>query len=149
MATRGGLGVKVDPAAMGILARDLRALPVRMQARVRRALAEAGVDLAGRIRSNASWSSRIPNAVSVSSIVIAGKDIRTTVTVDGAKAPEAAPLENQGRPGRFRRPVYGYRDRIVEQDAHPFIAPAVLASTEPTAKKVLDAIDQAAKDVHL
>jgi hypothetical protein len=72
--------------------------------------------IADGIRAEASWSTRIPGAVSVQT-----NGNGAAVTVDSRIAPEAGPLNNRGQAGTFTHPVYG-NDWTVQQQARPFLA---------------------------
>lgn len=71
-----------------------------------------------------AWSSRIPQ-----SFRIVGEGDNVVVYAGGEQAPEAAPLENDGKRGYFRHPVFGNDDVWVDQKARPFFTPAFRSVT--------------------
>ncbi len=71
-----------------------------------------------------SWSSRIPG-----SFTIQGAGDNVVVRAAGDAAPEGAPLENEGKRGTFRHPVFGNREVWVDQKARPFFNPVFLRVT--------------------
>lgn len=67
----------------------------------------------------AAFSSHIPG-----SFRIVGMGDNVVVYAGGESAPSAAPIENEGKRGTFRHPVFGNRDVWVSQRARPFFGPA-------------------------
>jgi len=65
----------------------------------RTALLKGAERIAVDARAKASWSTRIPGSVEVKAL-----GSRISVTAD---APNAAPLENRGKEGEFKHPVFG------------------------------------------
>ena len=119
--SRSGIGVAGDTRALNRLARDLRRAAPEVYAETRgriRAVAEVVAD-GGRSNAEA-FSTRIPGTVRV-----VGAGLSVKVIAGGDAAPDAAPLENKGREGTFRHPVFGDRQKWVEQQARPFLAPAL------------------------
>ena len=131
----------VDRGALEDLIRDLGAVPPAVQRELRPALQKATQPTLQRIRQNGSWSMRIPDAVRISTSF--GKTPGVTLRVDAGKAPGARPIEHDGQPGTFRRPVYARGDRNTwtwrPQAARPFFYRAV----EETADQVRDALGDA------
>ncbi|MGH3026732.1 MAG: hypothetical protein ACRDLR_09820 [Gaiellaceae bacterium] len=120
-----------------VTSNDLRALYLRLheiapelRVALRHGVVAAGHDTAEAVKREASWSTRIPAAVSVKAS-FAAKTVGLRITVDKTKAPEARPLEHGGRDGSFRHPVFAdaseTRDQWtwVDQPAHPFFAKAI------------------------
>lgn len=99
-------------------------------------LAAAGEIVAAKARSNASFSSRIP-----ASIKVRRRGSRVKIQAGSSLAPHAAPLENHGRPGTFRHPVFGDREVWVSQPARPFLTPAAEDSVEAVEAAVLSLVD--------
>lgn len=65
------------------------------------------------------------------------------VQAGGDAAQYAPAFENQGKVGTFRHPVFGNREVWVNQQAHPFLRPALQAQSANLAKKIDAAIDRA------
>ena len=111
-----GIEFKVDTTDTRRVAAELRAAAGRLPDALRRGVRAAADPIAAGIRAEASWSTRIPRAVSVHA---SGKG--AAVTIDPSIAPEAAALNNRGQAGMFTHPVYG-NDWTVQQRARPFLA---------------------------
>lgn len=60
---------------------------------------------------------------------IVGRGDNVVVYAGGPSAPEAAPLENDGKFGTFRHPVFGNREVWVAQKGRPFFTPAFRSVT--------------------
>ena len=87
-----------------------------------------------------------PHSTKIPPTIRRGGSVGTlTVSAGGAKAPNAAPLENGGQTGTFRHPVMGDMNVWVTQEAHPFLHPAAEAQSAALAVKVDLAIDEAIK----
>lgn len=99
----------------------------------------AGQVVKTAIQSNAGFSSRIPGAVRMTTS-FGSKTGGVRIWVDAKKAPHARPLENLGRSGSFRHPVFGDMDVWVSQPAHPFFFPAVKSSGGKVRSLVEDAV---------
>ena len=69
-----------------------RAFKVSIMKQLRAAVVEASADVSGRVRSNASWSGRIPGAVGVS-VRMNPKGASVKLIVNKNAAPHARPLE--------------------------------------------------------
>lgn len=128
-------------AGLQALIKDLGAIPPAVQRNLRPALQRAVQPAAQRVRSNASWSSRIPRATKVSTSF--GRTPGVTIRIDAKAAPGARPIEHDGQPGTFRHPVYGNREVWRDQPARPFFYRAI----EATADQIRDAIGDAVMDV--
>ena len=105
-------------------------------------LRRAGEIVAADARSRAGFSSRIPGTVKVR---VSGPSV--SVVAGGSGAPGAAPLENRGRSGTFRHPVFGNRDVWVAQEAHPFLVPAADAQMGRIVAAVEQAVDDALRRI--
>lgn len=123
------------------LIKDLGEIPPDVRRELRPALRRAAQPALQRIRSNASWSSRIPGAAKLSTSF--GHTPGVTLRVDATQAPGARPIEHDGEPGTFRHPVYGNREVWRSQAARPFFYRAI----EATADQISDAIGDAVMDV--
>jgi HK97 gp10 family phage protein len=107
---------------------------------------KAAGPVADQARANASWSSRIPAAMSVgvsSSRRYPGAQIK----VDKDRAPHARLYEwgSGRRATSFRHPVYGNRENWVEQSTRPFIRPAIRAKGEEFIKACDRVVDETAR----
>lgn len=135
-ASQTGVSIVADTRQLSRLARDLRRASPDAWKALRVALRVAAEPVAQEARSRAGFSTRIPATVKVK--VTAGGNIK--IVAGGPNAPEAAPLENKGRAGVFRHPVFGQRENWVEQPARPFLAPAFDAHKERVVAEVEAAV---------
>jgi hypothetical protein len=121
----------------------LRSVPSEARSDVRKAVIAATREMRADMAARASWSSRIPRAITTRTSFARGS---VELRVDARRAPHARPYEGIGtRGGTFRHPVFGsaYDDRNgwtwVTQAARPFFFPTVDRHRE----KVRDAVETA------
>lgn len=126
------------------LARDL----YRMGAAGRRALGsrfrEIGQPVLADAQSRASWSSRIPAALSVRANV---RDTRMGIELraSAGAAPHARPFEGLAGGGQFRHPVFG-RDTWVTESTRAFALPAVQSNESRASEACATAFEDAARE---
>lgn len=137
----GGAG---DPLA--VIARDMRALPEEARKAVRPALRRAGMVVAREATVNASWSSRIPGTIRVSTSFRLNRE-GVEVRAGGPSAPHARPYENLGDPGIFRHPVYGNREVWVSQTARPFLFKAARSTEGTVTVMITETMDDVAQSL--
>jgi hypothetical protein len=105
----------------------------------------AGGELvAADIKQRASFSKRIP-----SSVVLRTTGANFKITVGGAAAPNAVPIENRGK-GFVRHPTYSPRPAVDEKvgwtskNSHPAVgAPALEAQADKIVEVVMGQLDAA------
>jgi bacteriophage HK97-gp10 putative tail-component len=136
--SKSGISIYADTKQLSVLARNLRIAAPEAWKACRVSLRAAGNVVASDARSRASYSSRIPASIKVRTT--AGGNVK--VVAGGPQAEDAAPLENKGRAGTFRHPVFG-TDTWVEQKAQPFLAPALAAHESEVAQMIEDAVTAA------
>ena len=128
-----------DLHRMGAAAR--RSLRERMQREAGPLLAEA--------RTRASWSTRIPGAITVRAVTDQTRGrVGVQLRVSTAAAPHARPYEGiskQGSSSYFRHPVYGNPDAWVSQTTRPFAQPAAQARGAAARAACMAALDDAAR----
>lgn len=125
----------------GELARALRRLPEEARRELRPALRHAGQLVRNKAASNASWSTRIPGALSVVTSA-SGSRPAVAVVARGARAPHARPYEGIAGTSTFRHPVYG-GDTWVAQACRPFLAPAVRTEQPAVVAELSGAVGRA------
>lgn len=130
--------------ALSELARDLYRMPAATKRQMRKTFSNAAQPMLADAKSRASWSSRIPGAISVQ---VTSTDVRLGVAlrISAAAAPHARPYEGlsaQGGSSYFRHPVFGNRENWVSQTTRPYAWPAVKAASD----KVIPAIGAAFED---
>jgi hypothetical protein len=142
-ASRSGVAIVADTAQLSRLARDLRIAAPEAWKACRVSLRAMGRLVADDAKERASFSSRIPGSIRVR--VTSGGNVK--VVAGGAKAPDAAAIENQGR-GHVRHPVFGDREVWTDKNSPPaFLAPALDAHREEVMKGIEDAVVAAVERV--
>lgn len=127
------------------LIHDMGRVPDDLRKRLRPKLREAGKIVAADAKLRASWSTRIPRAISVRTSFTKTRP-GVSVIVDRKKAPHGRPYEHGGGPGTFRHPVFGNREIWVSQRARPFLEPALEAKGNEAGRRITDAVDEATRD---
>lgn len=127
------------------LARDLHRMPAATKRRMRKTFSDAAQPMLSDAKQRASWSSRIPGAISVQ---VTSTDVRLGVVlrISAAAAPHARPYEGMGTGGSFRHPVYGNRENWVSQATRPYAWPAVKAASDKVIPAIGDAYEDAARE---
>lgn len=144
--------VDIDQGDLRKLVADLKTLEggKKQVAALRKNLKAAADPMAGQVRANASWSSRIPGAVGVR-VAFTAKRVGVSVFVSRTKAPHARPIENSGEAGTFLHPVFGRTKRrgtryvTAEQPARPFFFNEMAKHMPEVEKAAGAAMDEAAR----
>jgi len=147
-ARTGGRGI--DVSDFRDMVRDLRRARPELNKSLRRRLRRAGLIVAATAREIAAQhSERIPPTIKVR---VAGA---TVSIVGGSEDAPIGPLFELGNTSRksaaasargvFRHPVYGNRDRWVNQPMHPYLAPAVATHLPEVEREVVAALDDTAR----
>lgn len=127
MARRGRY---VDFHEISFFAEQLQKAGKEIQPTIRKTVQEAAQVTTDEMKSRASWSSRIPGAISTK-VSFAQRGAGITIRVNRRAAPHARPFEGLqagASRGQFRHPVFGHRDRWVSQATRPFFRPAIEAT---------------------
>lgn len=124
------------------LIRDLGTLPPDLRKELRPALRKAAHPVLMEMRSNASWSTRIPAATRIATSLASASGAGVTLKVSSGPAPHARPYEHGGAAGNFRHPVFG-GPAWVPQRARPFFYKAV----DDKANEVRDALGDTVVEV--
>ncbi|MEU8279562.1 HK97 gp10 family phage protein [Microbispora bryophytorum] len=119
-------------------------LPAEIRRELRPALRKVAEPVLAQAKANASWSTRIPGAIRISTS-FSRKTAGVAITVSAGKAPHARPFEHLGRPGTFRHPRFGDREKWVSQTARPFLFPAVSSADEDLVRETGRVVDQTAR----
>lgn len=122
---------------LGKLVADIQAMPTEIRRELRPGLRTAGSAAKDNVGRHASWSSRIPGAVSVK-VLTGKKDPGIFLRVSAARAPHARPFEGMSGNGSFRHPVFG-TNTWVSQSTRPFLR----LGAQESIKDVISAADQA------
>lgn len=134
-------GWGVDTAELEWLVKEFSQVPNELRPAIRAAARGAAQGFTSAVKADASWSSRIPAAVKVSTS-FAQKGAGVKVGVDSTRAPHARPYEGLAAGGNrasFRHPVFGNREVWVTQTTRPFFRKNI----EPQRAKFLDALESA------
>lgn len=119
-------------------------LPADVRRELRPRLKKTGEQALADARTNARWSKRIPRATRLS-VSFSKRRAGVTLQTNKTRAPHARPLERLGRPGFFRRPVYGNRRVWVRQKARPYMWPAAQPLMRGIDAQIGAAVDEAAR----
>lgn len=138
-------GVSYEGAAgVRLLAANFQKMPAELRRELRPKLRQAAEPIRADAQGRASWSSRIPGSIKISTSFSKGIGGGVFLRANAAVAPHARPYENMGEPGTFRHPVFGNRSVWVPQRARPFLIPAVRAGRDRIIGAVEEAINDAA-----
>ncbi len=116
----------VEAGGIRVLARELGGVPVELRAAMRPAIRAAAGIITADAKSRASYSTRIPGAISVGTS-FSSRNGGVAIRVASVKAPHARVLEGTTKRATFRHPVFGSESTWVEQSTRPFLFPAVRA----------------------
>lgn len=134
-----------DPAqAIRKLAKELDGIPKELRQQLRPALRAAAEPVVQDARGRASWSTRIPRAISMS--VRFSRDPGVIIRVRGSVAPHGRAFEGITGASDFIHPVFGHRDREVAESTRPYLEPAVRAAADTVLAKAVEAVDQVARE---
>lgn len=123
------------------LIREHGRFPDDIRKGLRPAMREAGQPVLADARRRSGWSTRIPRAMRLS-ISFTRRQAGVSVVVDRNKAPHARPIEGIRGNRSFRHPVYGNRERWVEQSTRPYLVPAA----DMHGRRVVEAVNRAVDD---
>lgn len=134
--------ISIDTSELIVFAQILKRADPIMYKHLHTRLKAAGKVVADEAKKNASWSTRIPPAVKVQASMGS-----VAISVSGKRAPGARPLEHEGKPGKFRHPVFGNREVWVSQPARPFITPALAAKREEVLANIVAALNETLQEI--
>jgi len=134
----------VDEGGLRQLVADLKEMEggKKQVTALRKTLKAAADPMAAQVKSNASWSKRIPGAVGVQ-VRFTAKRVGVSIFVSRKKAPHARPIENDGKTGTFTHPVFGKGK--AKQTARPFFFNQLAQHMPQVEQAVGKAIDEAAQ----
>jgi hypothetical protein len=132
--------IRIDGAEIKAFADQLQHVPRDLRPALRREIRKSGDSLVRDIRSNASWSSRIPAATKLR-VGFGARSAGVTIRVDAGAAPHARPLEFGNRGAFNRHPVFG-GPAWVDQPTRPFFMRAVRARERQVVAAVQSAIER-------
>lgn len=139
----------VEYSSVRDMSRALGRVPITLRRELRPALRASGEQMRSEMRERASFSSRIPGAIRLTTRFSAkGGGVR--LTVDGRQAPHARVLEQgnlRGRSSHFRHPVFGDRETWVTQPRRPFFFPALVAGRSRMKDQISGAVRTSLREV--
>lgn len=128
-----------------LLIRDLNKVPVELRRKMSGAIRKAGQPIVSDARRRASWSTRIPGAISMRSR-FTGRRPGISIVVSAKKAPHARAYEGlTGDGSAFKHPVFGNRNVWVSQATRPFLFPAAEAHGPRVVDAIAEVIDVSAR----
>jgi len=119
---------------------DCGKIPPDLRKELRPAIKKGATPILDQMRSNASWSTRIPRATKISTS-LAGSNPGVRIVVNARQAPHARVYENGGNSGTFRAPLFGNKERWYAHRARPFFYRAVDEKGDEVRNAVAEAID--------
>jgi hypothetical protein len=142
-AGRGPLEFRVDAKELSALFAAAKAAEGQIQVELRRGIKAAAKPVVDAIKADAGFSSRIPASIKAKAS-FAKKGASVLIVADAKKAPEAGPLNNKGKGGSFKHPVFG-TDTWVQQAARPFFQTGALRGAPAADKAMLTVMDDIAR----
>ncbi|MEU4578928.1 HK97 gp10 family phage protein [Nonomuraea sp. NPDC023979] len=134
-----------DPAqAIRQLSKELDGIPKDLRQKLRPALRAAAGPVVQDARGRASWSTRIPRAISMS--VRFSRDPGVLIRVRRKVAPHGRAYEGITGASDFVHPVHGHRDREVAESTRPYLEPAVRAAADTVLAKAAAVVDEVARE---
>jgi len=127
------------------LAKDLDGIPKELRKAMRPALKAAAEPIVQDAKSRASWSTRIPRAISLS-VRFSARNPGVSIRVRRGAAPHGRAYEGITGASDFVHPVFGHRDREVSQATRPYLEPAVLAGADEVVSAVAETVDRVARE---
>jgi hypothetical protein len=126
------------------LREELDGIPKGLRQKLRPALKAATEPIAADARRRASWSTRIPRAISVGARF--GRDPGVLIRVRRKVAPHGRAYEGITGASHFVHPVFGHRDREVAEETRPYLEPAVRAASDDVLDRLAGTVDEVARD---
>lgn len=125
------------------MVRDLGKMPKDLSKEMRPMLKRTGEGALRDAKSNASWSTRIPGATRLA-ITFAKSNTGVAIRTNKNRAPHARPIENAGKKGSFRHPIFG-RDDWASQEARPYMQPAADAWQSHADEEIGKVVDEVSR----
>jgi hypothetical protein len=149
-SVRASTALTVDTRSFGGLVKALGKAQPDIPIHLRVQMREAGQVVADEAKRRA-YSEKIAETIRV-----LASGVNVQVAAGRAKVPEAALLElgNTGSrkssragssPSSFRHPVFGHKDRWVDQPTHPFLQPALESKVVEVELLITHVLDEAVK----
>ncbi|HEX4816702.1 MAG TPA: HK97 gp10 family phage protein [Nonomuraea sp.] len=136
-----------DPSeAIRLLHKDLGTIEPEVRKKLRPALKAAAEPIVANAKVRASYSARIPRAITLS-VRFSKRDPGVSMRVRRAVAPHGRALEGIRGNTTFRHPVHGHRDRWVVQPTRSYLAPAAEAGMDGALAATVAVVDQVARDL--
>jgi hypothetical protein len=127
------------------LTKELDGIPKELRKQLRPALKAAAEPIVADAKGRASWSARIPRAITLS-VRLGQRDPGVSIRVRSTAAPHGRPYEGITGNASFRHPVFGHRDRWVAQATRSYLAPAAEAGMDGVLAASVEVVDQVARE---
>jgi hypothetical protein len=120
-------------SSLNLLIQDLGNISPELRRQMRPAMKRAAQPIVENMKRRASWSTRIPGAIKISTSFAQGPRAGVRIKVDAKIAPHARPYESgSSRNRNLRHPVFAKSDDRMEwtwaeEPVRPFFFPAVRA----------------------
>lgn len=137
----GKVELKITPVGLSDVARDAKAADKVLLKELRTGLKKAAEPARQRVKANAP-SPRIASAIGPARVSFAAKGASVRIVANAKKAPHARPLENRGKPGTFRHPLFGDRKHWVKQQARPFFFSGVRQADPEISREMQKVVDE-------
>lgn len=147
--------VRIESVDLYKLKKDLDAIDKKIAREMKKEMVAAAQPIVQRVRTEASWSKRIPAATDARTR-FTKKTTQVIITTNAKKAPHARPINNDGKEGFFTHPVpiraaKTRRGRLrqaakgdqVKQAARPYFYGPILAADHNVEAAVLKAVENA------
>lgn len=124
---------------------ELGKIPQELRTALRPELKGVADVIVADARGRASWSTRIPGAITTS-VRFGARDPGVTIRVRDSKAPHGRAFEGITGASDFVHPVFGHRDREVAQSTRPYLEPAALAHMNDVLTAAAETVDRVARE---
>lgn len=137
-----------DPSqALRALQRDLGKIEPELRKKLRPALKTAAQPIVADAKRRASWSTRIPRAITLS-VRFGRRNPGVSIRVRGSVAPHGRPYEGITGNVTFRHPLFGRRGEgeWFVQETRSFLVPAAEAGMNGALAASAAVVDQVARE---
>lgn len=144
-----GAFLEMNMGSLASIGKELRSIAPEIHKAMRVEMKDVADVIASRAREHASWSRRIPGTIKGR---VLGNGTTVAVSAGGGKgsaAPHAKPIEHAGQSGKFRHPVHAdpalsrSEWTWVDQEARPFLHPALFDELPEAARRIEEALTAA------
>lgn len=124
---------------------ELGKIPQELRTALRPELKRVADVIVTDARGRASFSTRIPGAITTS-VRFGARDPGVTIRVRDSKAPHGRAFEGITGAVLFIHPTFGHRDREVPQVTRPYLSPAAEAHMDDVLSAAAETVDRVARE---